>query len=78
MISGIYEKGGPQKMYLRLRKDTKPNIVMLCVVDEKGDPLTGGNLIGFDMSKQGFRLCENVSHEFGLELDSRDRIVIHG
>lgn len=77
MISGIYGEDGPQKTYLRLKKGDKPNTIKLCVVAETGDLLAGGNLILFDMSKQEFVLCKNVSHEFGLELDSRGHIVIH-
>ena len=78
MISGIYEEGRPEKAYLRLRKGYKPNTVMLCAVDDMGYLLPGGNLIVFDTDTQRFRLCERVSHDIGLELDSAGRIVMHG
>lgn len=77
-ISGIFEGEPIRKRYLRLIEGVTPGLVLLSVVDETGHPVPGGNLIAFYTDTQRFRLCERVSHDIGLELDSRDRIVMHG
>lgn len=77
-ISGIFEGKPIRKRYLRLIEGEKPGVVFLSVVDETGRRVPGGNLIAFYTDTQRFRLCGRVSHDIGLELDSADRIVMHG
>ncbi len=77
-ISGIFEGKPIRKRYLRLIEGETPRLVFLSVVDETGHPVPGGNLIAFYPATQTFKLCERVSHDIGLELDSADRIVMHG
>jgi len=68
------EPAPPQEPVLRLRLIARNSSIELCAVDESGERVCSGSLLGF---KNGEIIrYRGVNDSIGLKLDAKDRVIV--
>ena len=62
-------------LYVRLQEEEER--VVICLVDEAGDVVEGGNLLILEPGKPVFR-CANVLPKYGFPLNKKHQLQIKG